>query len=285
MIIKVRVNKNDSRVYKLCSWDSSIFEATQTLNIQSDSFADVRDAFSEIESIEVFVANNLVAEYTCFDSFEAITYSGKTYVEHENVFAEKMQVRLTKASIVEQVNRLDSQVNKVYDIDAMTTEEYRDYLLKQIGSQCRSQIHDGLYIEISTGVKKFTYNEEDQQNILTAFSLLVLAQDAEYIPYHSSHEGCYLMKASDMVTIFATLQLNLTYLTTRGNAFNMWIASVNNKEDLMKITWESELPQEYQENITNIMTYSEQMIQALIGRFAAQQNQSQEDETDEGDSE
>lgn len=283
MVIKVRVNKNDNYIFKLCSWDASTFESSQSLIIQSDNLNLLREAFTTITYIQIYVAENPVAEYTVFDTFSSMSYLNKIYVPHENIFTDAIQVSLTKTNIAEQVKRIQDQIDNVIDIDAMTTEEYRTYLLGLISKQCQQEIYDGDYIEISSGTKKFTYKAEDQTNIQSAVNILMIVPDLEYVPYHASKDNCYLMPSKDMLKIFMTLQLKLTYLITRCNQFNMWIKNVQTKEELMQITWESELPESFQENLTNIYNYSiyimQKVAEKILGASTLSESEEQNNET------
>lgn len=284
MVIKVRVNKNDDYIFKLCSWDASTFESSQSLVIQSDNLNLLREAFTTITYIQIYVAENPVAEYTVFDTFSSMSYLNKVYVPHENIFTDAIQVSLTKTNIAEQVKRIQDQIDNVVNIDAMTTEEYRTYLLGLISKQCQQEIYDGDYIEISSGTKKFTYKAEDQANIQAAVNILMIVPDLEYVPYHASKDNCYLMPSKDMLKIFMTLQLKLTYLTTRCNQFNMWIKNVQTKEELMQITWESELPESFQENLANIYNYSIYIMQKVAEKFlnASTPSESEEQNNETG---
>ena len=272
MDIKVRVNKNDNYIFKLCSWDAPTFENSQALTIQSDNFNLLKEAFTTITNIEIFIADNPVGEYNIFDSFSSMTYLGRVFVAHENIFTDAIEVTLVKTNIAEQVKRIQEQLDDTIDIDAMTVDEYRDYLLGLISKQCQQEIYDGDYIEISSGTKKFTYKAEDQANIQSAFNILMIVPDLEYVPYHASKDNCYLMPSKDMLKIFMTLQLKLTYLITRCNQFNMWIRSINSKEELMQITWESELPQAFQENLANIYNYSIYIMQKVSEKIINSSN-------------
>ena len=272
MVIKARINENDNYTFKLCSWDAPSFESSQALIVQSDDFKYLKEAFSEINKIEIFVADNIVAEYTTFNSFSEMTYLGSVFVKHENIFADAIQITLTQVNIAEQVKRIQEQINNVVDIDAMTTEEYRTYLLNVISQRCQQEIFDGAEIEISTGLKRFTYKSEDQVNIQSAVSILRLVPDLEYVPYHASKDNCYLMPSKDMLKIYMALQLRLTYLTTRCNQFNMWIKEIPTKEELMQITWESELPESFQENLNQIYNYALYIVQRVSEAITGENN-------------
>lgn len=263
MVIKARINSNDDYTFKLCSWDAPSFESSQALIVQSDDFKYLKQAFSEINKIEIFVSDNLTAEYTTFNSFSAMSYLGSVFVKHENIFAEAIQITLTQANIAEQVKRIQEQINNVIDIESMTIEEYRTYLLNVISQRCQQEIFDGAEIETSTGIKKFTYKAEDQTNIQSAVNILMLVPELESVPYHASKDSCYLMPSTDMLTIYMTLQLRLTYLTTRCNQLNMWIKGVQTKEELMQITWESELPEAFQDNLNYIYNHALYIMQKV----------------------
>ena len=263
MVIKARINENDNYTFKLCSWDAPSFESSQALIVQSDDFKYLKEAFSEINKIEIFVSDNLTAEYTTFNSFSAMSYLGSVFVKHENIFAEAIQITLTQANIAEQVKRIQEQINNVIDIESMTTEEYRTYLLNVISQRCQQEIFDGAEVETSTGIKKFTYKAEDQTNIQSAVNILMLVPELEFVPYHASKDNCYLMPSMDMLTIYMTLQLRLTYLTTRCNQLNMWIKGIQTKEELMQITWESELPESFQDNLNYIYNYALYIMQKV----------------------
>lgn len=263
MVIKARINSNDDYTFKLCSWDAPSFESSQALIVQSDDFKYLKQAFSEINKIEIFVSDNLTAEYTTFNSFSTMSYLGSVFVKHENIFAEAIQITLTQTNIAEQVKRIQEQINNVIDIESMTTEEYRTYLLDVISQRCQQEIFDGAEIEISTGLKRFTYKSEDQTNIQSAVNILMLVPELEFVPYHASKDSCYLMPSMDMLTIYMTLQLRLTYLTTRCNQLNMWIKGIQTKEELMQITWESELPETFQDNLNYIYNYALYIMQKV----------------------
>lgn len=273
MIIQARINGDDNNIFNLAFWDAVQFNNVQSLTIQSNDFARLKQVFNNITKIEIFVSGSPVAQYTSYDSFSEMIYKGEMYIESENTFAETIEVKLTKTNLVDQVERIQKEVDKVVDIDSMSTEEYRQYLLGVIGQKCQQQIYDGDYVNISTGSKKFTYNAEDQINIQNAVSILKLVPTLDKVPYHASKNSCYLMDALDLLTVYMTLQTRLTYLTTRGNAFNMWIQNTQTKEELMNITWESELPQEYQANVEAIYSYALYIAEEVAKVFHIEERQ------------
>lgn len=269
MLIKARINGEGGQMFLLGEWSAPAFAANPTLLIQSSDLTLVKNTFSHITSIEIYVSDNPVATYTEYDTFGAISYEGSVFVQHENIFAECMRVSLRRASLVEEVERIRDKVDPVIDPKKMTIDEYRTYLLKQISATCRQQIYAGASIPLPSGATEhFTYDAEDQQNLTSAMAILMIAPELPAIPYHSSNGGlCRMIPSADLVTIYLTLEVQLTYLVTRCNYMNAWIRSINSKEELMEITWETDLPQEYQTSVNEIYSQTLMIMQTIKDKF------------------
>lgn len=285
MIIKARINGEGGKEYRLCLWNAAEFASDATLRLQTDDLKDVKETFEHITKIEIYVSDNLVAAYTKYDGYGSISYAGKVFVQHENIFADCMAVSLTRSSLVDEVERLNDVVNPTIDIESMTTEEYRTYLLKQVGSACRREIYEGTQIQLMDGsVEYFTYDDDDQRNLTNAMAILIIAPELPYIPYHPSGGFCRMIPAFDLLTIYSTLQLKLTYLTTRCNFMNMWIRGVETKEELLQINWDTELPADYQAQVNEIYTQALGIVNKIKEKFVPAE-QEPESEGSEGSAE
>ena len=60
-----------------------------------------------------------------------------------------------------------------------------------------------------------------------------------------------------------TLQLKLTRLTTKCNMLNCMIRECNDKDEVLAITWETQLTEEYQNRYNEIVTASITIAQAM----------------------
>lgn len=278
MLIKARINENDQDMFRLCSWSATAFSANPVLRLQTDDLRRIKEVFERVSKIEIFVSDNLVASYQKYDTYGAISYSGKVFVEHENIFADCMEVQLIRSSIEDEVARINDQINPVVDIDAMTTEEYRTYLLKQIGAACRQAIYDGTQVQLMNGtVEHYTYNDDDQKNLTNAMAILIIAPELPYIPYHPSGGFCRMIPAFDLLTIYSTLQLQLTYLTTRCNFMNMWIRGIETKEEMLQINWDTELPEDYQAQVNEIYMQALGIVNKIKEKFTPVSQESESD--------
>ena len=251
-MITARINNN--KTYNLIRWDSQDFNANLTLYIQSIDLQDVKETFTNVELLEIFRETRLVASYTSLDTFSQITYLGMDYCEAENRFVDSMSVTLTKLNIADQIQRLDDQINKTVDPTTLGLEDLRAYKLQEISEACRQDIYDGAVIELSDGTsEKFSYNQEDQENLSSLLSLILIAKDIDALPWHSDGHFCRAFSRIDIITICSTLLLRKTQLTTYANAMNMYIGSINTREELLDVHYGMELPDEYAQNIAVVM--------------------------------
>lgn len=252
MIITARVN-ND-KTYRLVRWNALEFNANLTLVIQSTDLDDVRNTFETIDTLEIFKEQTLVATYNQLDTFSSITFLGKEYVEGEGRFADALSVGLTKANIAEQIKRLDDQINPVIDPNTMDIEELRNYKLKTVSEACTADVYKGTSITLSDGTSKmFTYDMYDQLNYDELFLVCIMAPEVEVLPYHGSKNFCELLSRNDIITICSTLMLRKTQIITYANSLNMYIRSLSNRDELLGVQYGMELPQEYEDRISQIM--------------------------------
>ena len=268
MILKVRLNSDDTKIYYLTQWNAQAFSSSLTLTIQGSDLQGVSLNFRTIEKLEVFQDNILIATYTNIDTYDEITFLKNEYIPGEQRFTDALRIHLTKTDIIEQVQRIDEQINPIVDIEAMTLEEAKEYKIEQIGEVCRAEIYDGEDVTLIDGTTKhFSYNADDQSNILNssliAFASKTLGFPLEYIPYHPDATECQLMPVADLVNIYMTLQLKLTRLTTKCNMLNCMIRECNDKDEVLAITWETQLTEEYQNRYNEIVTASITIAQAM----------------------
>lgn len=268
MILTVRLNNDDTKIYRLTNWNAANFSTGLTLTVQGSDLTGISTDFAEITKLEIYQDDILVATYSDIDTYDEITFIKNEYVPGEQRFSDALRIHLTKVDIISQVQRIDEQLNPVIDIEAMSLNETKEYKIKQIGNICRAEIYAGEEIPLSNGVTKhFSYTADDQNNIinslLIAFASKTLGFPLEYIPYHPDETECQLMPVADLVTIYMILQLKLTRLTTKCNMLNCMIRECEDKDSVLDITWDTQLTEEYQDRYNQIVTASIAIAQAM----------------------
>ena len=268
MILTVRLNSDDTKIYRLTNWNAANFSTGLTLTVQGSDLTGISADFAEITKLEIYQDDILVATYSDIDTYDEITFIKNEYVPGEQRFSDALRIHLTKVDIISQVQRIDEQLNPVIDIEAMSLNETKEYKIKQIGNICRAEIYAGEDVTLSDeSVKHYTYDSDDQKNILSAISLIFAARQLgftlEYVPYHSSGHECELTDYLSMVNIYMTLQLRLTRLTTKCNMLNCMIRECEDKDDVLAITWDTPLKEEYQNRYNEMITSAIETAHAM----------------------
>lgn len=268
MILKVRINNDDTKMYRLVNWNAPDFAGGFTLTVQGNDLNKVSTDFDKITKLEIYQDDMLVATYSNLDTCDEITFLKNQYVQGEQRFTDALRIHLTKTDIISQVQRIDEQLNSIIDIEKMDLDEVKEYVIKQIGKKCREEIYDGEDVTLPNGdVQKFSYSADDQANLGNAITLAFAARqlgfDLNYIPYHANSTMCALYDTESIVAIYMTLQLRLTRLTTKCNMLNCMIRGADSKEDVLAITWDTQLTEEYQQRYNEIITIAIETAQAM----------------------
>lgn len=253
--------------FPLFSWGIS---DNEILSIASDDLASIKTAFTNFHHISIVDENGLeVATMNQYDTYTSINYKGRQYSNQLNSFNEETIVTLNKVDLVEQVQRLDEQVNKIVDIDGMSLDEYKEWKINQFSEIGEQLIFAGTEVTLLNGVvKNFTYNLEDQSNLLNAIFIIQALGDLTIsIPYHGHAEPCELYNARDILSIYFTLQFFSTRIQTEVNMKMNWIRACETKEEAMAINFDDELPTEWAERAEAIIGPTIELAEQLQAQY------------------
>ena len=268
------VKVNGTHEYRLMDWTPQSFKSSPTLRLITSDYQSVKNDFTDIKQLEIYSGENLLATYSVFDTMASSASFNSQYYETENRFVDVIEISLIKNNISEQVDKLSKQINKVIDIEEMSVDEYRDYILSQISESAQEDIYAGDVITLSDGTSgKFTYKMEDQSNLTSSIAiidkLMAVQEDSSLIqlPYHSSGQSCQFYSPIDIITIYFTLFMRSVKIQTYTNAINVLIKQAATKEEITKFTYGMELPEEAQENVNNIVATSMAVMQKLMESY------------------
>ena len=282
---------NGTHEYRLMDWTPQSFKSSPTLRLITSDYQSVKNDFTDIKQLEIYSGENLLATYSVFDTMASSASFNSQYYETENRFVDVIEISLIKNNISEQVDKLSKQINKVIDIEEMSVDEYRDYILSQISESAQEDIYAGDVITLSDGTSgKFTYKMEDQANLTSSIAiidkLMAIQEDSSLIqlPYHSSGQSCQFYSPIDIITIYFTLFMRSVKIQTYTNAINVLIKQAATKEEITKFTYGMELPEEAQENVNNIVATSMAVMQKLMESYQPKEssaNPNAKDNTEE----
>ena len=176
---------------------------------------------------------------------------------------------MTKTSLIEQVNRIERKIDNAIDFDAMTMEEYKQYLLDDISAKGQAEIFAGTGVVLSDGTSEvFSYDFESQFNLQNAVFLAEKLDDLTMsYPYHSTGKECRLYPVVDILTIFMNLKIMSVEVQTRVNMLKNYIRTINDKATLMTITYNTPLPTEWKAKYDAIMAASIQIMEDLKHKY------------------
>lgn len=282
---------NGTHEYRLMDWTPQSFKSSPILRLITSDYQSVKNDFTDIKQLEIYSRENLLATYSVFDTMASSASFNSQYYEAENRFVDVIEISLIKSNLSEQVDKLNKQINKVVDIEEMSVDEYRDYILSQISASAQEDIYAGDVITLSDGTSgKFTYKMEDQANLTSSIAiidkLMAVQEDSSLIqlPYHSSGQSCQFYSPIDIITIYFTLFMRSVKIQTYTNAINVLIKQAATKEEITKFTYGMELPEEAQENVNNIVATSMAVMQKLMESYQPKEsstNHNAKDNTEE----
>lgn len=259
MIIKCRVNKDDNKMFRLVEFNAGYFNADNKLKLITDDIRLVKNIFSNIESIEIFVNDNPITETTSYDSYSSISYLGTIWCEGEQTFVDCLEITLTKINLIDEVERIKNIVEPVIDESSMDINQLKAKRLSQFSEAGSQMIYNGTQVTLSSGeTKTYDYSIHSQLDLDTYFNLfLVLPPDTDYsnmyVSWHSNSEICSPYTMLDIMIIFMELKKWLFRWKTYTNVLKNYVNSLTDIEAVRESTFGMDLPQEYQESMNRTM--------------------------------
>ena len=104
-------------------------------------------------------------------------------------------------------------------------------------------------------------------NLKNLFDIVSTFPDVQHLPYHVSAQSCEMFSRKDIITVYLTLLIRLTKITTYCNQLNMYIRSLYDKEKIKEITYGMELPEGYLATYNNIIAQSMESMQSLFEKY------------------
>lgn len=177
-----------------------------------------------------------------------------------------IQVRVTVYdNIKDQVKEIREALKIDVDTDNMDLEQYKEYVISQMSESCSAAIEDGAEVETSKGKIKFSYSLTDQSNLKT----LVMSAAGSNLacPYYSSDSQCYILTSEDIMTIWIACESNILVQRAYYNALLEYIKTLSTKEDIAKVTYGMELPEEYKTKMEESAACGRAIIQATLEKY------------------
>lgn len=235
MVYTVKLDSSDDKVFNLMQFNSMTFDMECKLVVCTDDLKTVKSAFTNFKTLDIYRDDVQIATYTCFNNYKEISLQQGLYNNSNGEWEDAMIVSLTRANIVEQVQRLDEKVNQIVDINALTIDEYKNYLQEK-NKTALAEFLASQSVEFNG--KLYGVSEEDQNEMALNFmqyQALTTAGQQVTLEWHSKKSACETFTAEEFVQLTAMIKAFVYPYFQQMNVIKQQIFSSTSREELDKI--------------------------------------------------
>ena len=235
MVYTVKLDSSDDKVFNLMQFNSMTFDMECKLVVCTDDLKTVKSAFTNFKTLDIFRDDVQIATYTCFNNYKEISLQQGLYNNSNGEWEDALIVSLTRANIVEQVQRLDEKVNQVVDINTLTLDEYKNYLQEKNKTALAEFLADQ---SVEFNGKPYGVSDEDQNEMALNFmqyQALTTAGQQVTLEWHSKKSACETFTAEEFVQLTAMIKAFVYPYFQQMNVIKQQIFSSTSREELDKI--------------------------------------------------
>ena len=257
MAFTIKINGDENLTFKVLNFDGTTFSMEPKLTLATDDLKAVKSAFTNFKLLEVFRDETQIGSFTSYDTYKDISFESGIYDSSTGEWIDVLNVTLTKASIVDQVQRLDAKVNQIVDPETLSVDEYKEYLQEKNKTALAEFLADQ---SVEFNGKPYGVGEDDQNEMalnLMQYQALTQAGQEVSLEWHSKKSKCEAFTAEEFLTLTAMIKAFVypyyQYMQTIKEA----IFGASTKEELDKIVIKYELIPVEQPDPTEPTTPSE----------------------------
>lgn len=235
MVYTVKLDSSDDKVFNLMQFNSMTFDMECKLVVCTDDLKAVKSAFTNFKTLDIYRDDVQIATYTCFNNYKEISLQQGLYNNTNGEWEDALIVSLTRANIVEQVQRLDEKVNQIVDINTLTLDEYKNYLQEK-NKAALAEFLAAQSVEFNG--KPYGVSEEDQNEMALNFmqyQALTTAGQQVTLEWHSKKSACETFTAEEFVQLTAMIKAFVYPYFQQMNVIKQQIFSSTSREELDKI--------------------------------------------------
>lgn len=235
MVYTVKLDGSDDKVFNLMQFDSMTFDMECKLVVCTDDLKEVKSAFTNFKELDIYRDDVQIATYTCFNNYKEISLQQGLYNNTNGEWEDALIVSLTRANIVEQVQRLDEKVNQIVDVNTLSLDEYKNYLQEK-NKAALAEFLASQSVEFNG--KPYGVSEEDQNEMALNFmqyQALTTAGQQVTLEWHSKKSACETFTAEEFVQLTAMIKAFVYPYFQQMNVIKAQIFSATSREELDKI--------------------------------------------------
>lgn len=235
MVYTVKLDNSDDKVFNLMQFNSMTFDMECKLVVCTDDLKAVKSAFTNFKTLDIYRDDVQIATYTCFNNYKEISLQQGLYNNTNGEWEDALIVSLTRANIVEQVQRLDEKVNQIVDVNTLSLDEYKNYLQEK-NKAALAEFLASQSVEFNG--KPYGVSEEDQNEMALNFmqyQALTTAGQQVTLEWHSKKSACETFTAEEFVQLTAMIKAFVYPYFQQMNVIKQQIFSSISREELDKI--------------------------------------------------
>ena len=235
MVYTVKLDSSDDKVFNLMQFNSMTFDMECKLVVCTDDLKAVKSAFTNFKTLDIYRDDAQIATYTCFNNYKEISLQQGLYNNSNGEWEDALIVSLTRANIVEQVQRLDEKVNQIVDVNTLSLDEYKNYLQEK-NKAALAEFLASQSVEFNG--KPYGVSEEDQNEMALNFmqyQALTTAGQQVTLEWHSKKSACETFTAEEFVQLTAMIKAFVYPYFQQMNVIKQQIFSSTSREELDKI--------------------------------------------------
>lgn len=235
MVYTVKLDNSDDKVFNLMQFNSMTFDMECKLVVCTDDLKAVKSAFTNFKTLDIYRDDVQIATYTCFNNYKEISLQQGLYNNSNGEWEDALIVSLTRANIVEQVQRLDEKVNQIVDVNTLSLDEYKNYLQEK-NKTALAEFLASQSVEFNG--KPYGVSEEDQNEMALNFmqyQALTTAGQQVTLEWHSKKSACETFTAEEFVQLTAMIKAFVYPYFQQMNVVKQQIFSSTSREELDKI--------------------------------------------------
>lgn len=235
MVYTVKLDSSDDKVFNLMQFNSMTFDMECKLVVCTDDLKAVKSAFTNFKTLDIYRDDVQIATYTCFNNYKEISLQQGLYNNTSGEWEDALIVSLTRANIVEQVQRLDEKVNQIVDVNTLSLDEYKNYLQEK-NKTALAEFLASQSVEFNG--KPYGVSEEDQNEMALNFmqyQALTTAGQQVTLEWHSKKSACETFTAEEFVQLTAMIKAFVYPYFQQMNVIKQQIFSSTSREELDKI--------------------------------------------------
>ena len=235
MVYTAKLDSSDDKVFNLMQFNSMTFDMECKLVVCTDDLKAVKSAFTNFKTLDIYRDDVQIATYTCFNNYKEISLQQGLYNNSNGEWEDALIVSLTRANIVEQVQRLDEKVNQIVDVNTLSLDEYKNYLQEK-NKTALAEFLASQSVEFNG--KPYGVSEEDQNEMALNFmqyQALTTAGQQVTLEWHSKKSACETFTAEEFVQLTAMIKAFVYPYFQQMNVVKQQIFSSTSREELDKI--------------------------------------------------